>query len=185
MEVPVDYDESNASVDSDESNTEVSTNSVLENIASDFKGFDSEYEPYLSNFISAMIFTWVTKHMVSTSEYEDFAKIVTHPEFQKEDVPMNIWQVRRWRNRLPLAETRQHNVPLCMNKTPSTYEATKKAFTILLLIHLERILNNPVLMPKMYFGLEIVTKEKREFWHGELWQDSLLFGEYEIKNDKG
>ncbi|KAF0484407.1 hypothetical protein F8M41_023009 [Gigaspora margarita] len=164
--IPVDYDESNveslyeitdsellseASVDSDESDTEASTNSVLENMASDFKGFDGEYGPNFSNFTSATIFTWVTKHM---------------------------------RNRLPLAEARQHNVPLCMNKTPSTYEATKKMFTISPLIHLEHILNNPVLMPKMYFGPRIVTKEKREFWHGELWQDSLLFGECEIKNDK-
>ncbi|CAG8575023.1 440_t:CDS:2, partial [Gigaspora rosea] len=158
IEVPVDYNESNvdslyeitdsellceASVDSDESDIEASTNSVLENMASDFKGFDGEYEPYFSNFTSATIFTW--------------------------------------RNRLPLAETRQHNVPLCMNKTPSTYEATKKAFTISPLIHLERILNNPVLMPKMYFGPGIVTKEKQEFWHSELWQDSILFGECEIK----
>jgi len=35
----------------------------------------------------------------------------------------------------------------------------------------------------MYFGPEIVTDEKREFWHDELWQDLLLFKEYEIKNN--
>ncbi|CAG8794802.1 31980_t:CDS:1, partial [Racocetra persica] len=60
---------------------------------------------------------------------------------------------------LPLAETHQHNVPLCMNKTPPTSEVTKTAFTILSLIHLEHVLNNLVLMPKMYFGPGIVTKE--------------------------
>ncbi|CAG8773718.1 3210_t:CDS:2, partial [Gigaspora rosea] len=173
-----------ASVDSGESDIEVSINSVLENTSSDFKGFDGEYGPYFSNFISAMIFTWVTKHMVSTSEYEDLVKIITHPEFRTEDVPKNIWQVRRWRNRLPLVETRQHDVPLCMKKTLSTYKSTKKAFTISPLIHLECVLNNPALMPEMYFGPRVVTKEKQEFCHGELWQDSLLFGEYEIKNNE-
>ncbi|RIB30320.1 hypothetical protein C2G38_2026936 [Gigaspora rosea] len=111
------------SVDSDESDIEVSINSVLENMFSDFKGFDSEYGPYFPNFTSATIFTWVPKHM--------------------------------------------------------------KAFTISPLIHLERVLNNPALMPEMYFGPGVVTKEKQKFWHGELWQDSLLFGEYETKNNEG
>ncbi|RIB18662.1 hypothetical protein C2G38_2183997 [Gigaspora rosea] len=160
IEVPVECDEFDASVDSDESDIEVSINSVLENTFSNFKGFDA------------------------TSEYEDLVKIITHPEFRTEDVPKNIWQVRRWRNRLPLVETRQHNVPLCMKKTLSTYKSTKKAFTISPLIHLERVLNNPALMPEMYFGPGVVTKEKQEFWHGELWQDSLLFGEFEIKNNE-
>lgn len=41
-------------------------------------------------------------------------------------------------------------------------------------------------MPKMYFGPGIVAKEKREFWHGDLWQDSPLFGKHEIRiNDEG
>ncbi|CAG8553066.1 8312_t:CDS:2 [Gigaspora rosea] len=144
------------SVDSDESDIEVSINSVLENMFSDFKGFDSEYGPYFPNFTSATIFTWVPKHMVSTSEYEDLVKIITHPEFHTKDVPKNIWQVQKWRNRLPLVETSQH----------------------------DRVLNNPALMPEMYFGPGVVTKEKQKFWHGELWQDSLLFGEYETKNNE-
>jgi len=36
-------------------------------------------------------------------------------------------------------------------------------------------------MPKMYFGPGVVTNERQEFWHGELWQDSPTFGEYEIR----
>ncbi|EXX53837.1 hypothetical protein RirG_240150 [Rhizophagus irregularis DAOM 197198w] len=68
-----------------------------------------------------------------------------------------------------------------MQRTPSTYASTKKAFTISPLTHLERILKNLLIMPKMYFGPRIVANEKREFWHGELWQDSLLFGENKIR----
>jgi hypothetical protein len=70
-----------------------------------------------------------------------------------------------------------------MQRTPSTSKSTKKAFTISPLMYLERILKNPLLMPKMYFGPGIITNEKREFWHGELWQDSLLFGENEIRSE--
>ena len=51
--------------------------------------------------------------------------------------------------------------------------------------HLKRVLNNPKLMPKMYFGPGVVTEKKCEFWHGELWQDSPLFGECELTIDTG
>ena len=109
-----------------------------------------------------------------------------HPEYQKEDVTTNIRQIRKWRNRLPLAKIYKHDVPLCMQQTPSTSKTSKEAFTISPLTHLERILNNPMLVPKMYFGPGVVTDEKKEFWHGELWQDSPIFGEYKIKsNNKG
>ncbi|CAG8774459.1 5406_t:CDS:2, partial [Gigaspora margarita] len=113
-----------ASVDSDESNIEVSINSVLKNTSSDFKGFDI------------------------TSEYEDLVKIITHSKFRK-NVSKNIWQVQRWRNRRLLVETRQHDAPLCIKKTSSTYKSTKKTFTISPLIYLERVLNNPALMPEI------------------------------------
>jgi hypothetical protein len=58
--------------------------------------------------------------------------------------------------------------------------STKPAFTISPLDHLKRVLNNPTLMPRMYFGPGVVTEKKREFWHGELWQDSPLFGECKL-----
>ena len=44
---------------------EVLTDSdVLEEESSSFEGFDSEYGLYFPNFTSAMIFIWVTKHMI-------------------------------------------------------------------------------------------------------------------------
>ena len=109
-----------------------------------------------------------------------------HPEFRKDDVTKNIRQIRKWRNRLPLVKVRKHEVPLCIQRTPFTSTSTKQVFTISPLTYLERILKNPFLMLKMYFGPGIVVNEKRELWHGELWQDSLLFGEGEIRiEDEG
>jgi hypothetical protein len=119
---------------------------------------------------------------IATSAYEDLAKILKHSKFQKEDDTTNICQIRKWRDRLPLIKVRKHDLPLCMQKTPSTYASTKNAYTISPLTYLERVLNNPLLMPNMYFGPGMVVTEKREFWHGELWQDSLLFGEDKFKN---
>ncbi|GET56987.1 hypothetical protein GLOIN_2v1790940 [Rhizophagus irregularis DAOM 181602=DAOM 197198] len=43
-----------------------------------------------------------------------------------------------------------------------------------------RVLNNPMLMKHMYFGPGINSKEKSEFWHGNLWGESPLFGQHEI-----
>ncbi|CAG8754804.1 18868_t:CDS:2, partial [Gigaspora rosea] len=129
----------------------IEVDNVLEDMTSDFEGFESEYGPYFPNFTSAMFFIWITKHMISTLAYEDLVKILKHPEYQKKDVTTNIRQIRKWRYRLPLAQIHKHNMPLCMKRTPSTYESTK-----------------------MW-----------EFWHSELWQDSLLFGEHEIENNEG
>ena len=123
---------------------------------------------------------------VATTAYEDLVKILAHSDYRKEDVITNIRRIRKWRNRLPLLRVHQHDVPTCKEQTPSTVASTKKALTISPLAHLERILNNPMLMPKMYFGPGIVEDEKREFWHGDLWQDSPLFGINEIKlNNQG
>ncbi|KAF0538289.1 hypothetical protein F8M41_007974 [Gigaspora margarita] len=48
--------------DSDKSNF---TDDVLEDMTTEFEGFNSEYGPYFPNFTLAMIFVWITKHMIS------------------------------------------------------------------------------------------------------------------------
>ncbi|CAG8723761.1 9434_t:CDS:2, partial [Acaulospora morrowiae] len=116
-----------------------------------------------------------------TTAYEDLVKIITHFNYCKEDVVKNIRRIRKWRSRLPLLKVCQHNIPIYKQQTPSTVVSTKKAFTISPLVHLKRILNNPTLVSKMYFGPGVIEEEKYEFWHGDLWQDSPLFGKYEIK----
>ncbi|CAG8594107.1 16144_t:CDS:2, partial [Racocetra persica] len=172
-----------ASVDSEESDIiEVSLNEALENsdesdltdvdmledMTSNFKDFSNKSGLYFQNYTSALIFIWVTKHMISTSAYKDLVKILKYSKYRNEDIPTNIWQIRKWKNRLLLAKILQHNVPLCTKRTPSTCKTTKYAFIISLLTYLKRILNNPVLMPKMYFGSGVVTNKKREFWYSEL-----------------
>ncbi|CAG8469584.1 1011_t:CDS:2 [Scutellospora calospora] len=158
---------------------------ILEEKSSEFRGFDGEYGPYFPNFTSSMLYIWITKHMISTSAYEDLVKILTHDGFRKEDVIQNIRRMRKWRYRLPLLTVHQHDVPVCQAKAPSILVSTKKAFTISPLAHLEYILNNPTIMPKLYFGPGVLREEKSEFWHGNLWQDSPFFGEHEIRCNNG
>ena len=68
----------------------------------------------------------------------------------------------------------------------STSNPTKLAYTILIKEHLNHILNNPQLMKKMYFGCSIETPEKSKLWHGDIWQQSLLYEDatISIDNDK-
>lgn len=51
--------------DSEPSLEEIPLNDdILEEESSDFKGFDGKYGPYFPNFTSAMLFIWITKHMI-------------------------------------------------------------------------------------------------------------------------
>ncbi|KAF0551526.1 hypothetical protein F8M41_023287 [Gigaspora margarita] len=94
-QLPDDIEASIDSYESDETNVEDPTNDVLEDMSSEFKGFDGEYGPYFPNFTSAMMFIWITKHMISTSAYEDLVKILTHSEYRKEDVTTNIRRIQK------------------------------------------------------------------------------------------
>ncbi|CAG8536215.1 23057_t:CDS:2, partial [Racocetra persica] len=120
-----------------------------------------------------------------SSKFEGFDReIFKYPNFCKEDVVTNIRCFCKWRYKLPFLQVRQHNVLIYEQKAPSTLSSTKKAFVISPLAYLERVLNNLTLMSKMYIGPSMVKKEKIEFWYEDLWQDSPLFGEHEIKLDR-
>ena len=42
------------------------------------------------------------------------------------------------------------------------------------------VLNNPSLYNTLYFGPGIEAEEKKEYWHGNLWAESPLFGQDKI-----
>ena len=50
---------------------------------------------------------------------------------------------------------------------------------------IERVLSNPQLSSKMYFGCGIETEEKKELWHGEIWKESPLFGKEHLEINRG
>jgi len=93
------------------------------------------------------------------------------------DVVPNIRRLRQWRNRLPLSKIRRHEIKISTKNTPSTAMPAKDAYTISLRETIERVLNNPRLCSQMYFGSGIEVEEKTEFWHGEIWKESPLFGQ--------
>ncbi|PKK56142.1 hypothetical protein RhiirC2_800658 [Rhizophagus irregularis] len=65
-------------------------------------------------------------------------------------------------------------------KIPSTSKATKSCYYLSIHDIIHNILNNLSLYNMLYFGPGIETEEKKEFWHGDLWAESPLFGQEKI-----
>jgi hypothetical protein len=70
-------------------------------------------------------------------------------------------------------------------KTPSTSTPFKDAYTISVTEHIKRVLDNKALRSQMYFGPGIEAEVKSEFWHGNIWQESPLFGQSSIWINQG
>ncbi|RGB28985.1 hypothetical protein C1646_796184 [Rhizophagus diaphanus] len=155
-ELPENIDE----YESFENISDSDSENIFENSSLLNSSFDGEFDPYFSSSTSASIFAWITKHMISTNAYEDLIKILNHPNFDIKNVPTNIRNFKETnRNQLPLLTIKKHIIPISDMKTQSTSQPR---------------------VSKMYNGLGIEIENKSEFWHGELWQQSPLFGKHSI-----
>ena len=85
---------------------------------------------------------------------------------------------------LPLMILNSHNININPMDTPSTSTLLKEGYSFSILDHIQRILNNPSIYPKLYFGPGIETLKRFELWHGQIWKESPIFGEtsYQIGN---
>lgn len=122
---------------------------------------------------------------LATKAYDDLVCILKHPKFKPDHVVKNVRRLRLLRNRLPLQIIKKHSVPIKNMKTPSTSTPFKDAYTISIIEHIKRVLSNSFLYSQMYFGPGIEANDKSEFWHGNVWQESPLFGQSSIEINKG
>ena len=77
------------------------------------------------------------------------------------------------------------SIKINQKKTPSTSKGTKACYYLSINDILWNVLNNPSLYNTLYFGPGIEVKEKKEYWHGDLWAESPLFGQDEITINGG
>jgi len=105
------------------------------------------------------------------------ARIISHPHFKSAEVPQNVRTMRKWRERLPLHTIKAHTIPIKTKHTPSTSTPVKQAYTFSLYELIEQVLCDPILFKKMYFGPGKSSSCNHEFWHGNIWKQSPLFGE--------
>ncbi|CAB4442476.1 unnamed protein product [Rhizophagus irregularis] len=119
---------------------------------------NGKFAPYFNNYTTTALFCWLQKHNVSTKAYEDLVDIIHNSQFEPTHVSIKI----------------------SPKKTPSTSRGSKLSYQLSISEIIWRVLNNPMLMKHMYFGPGINSEEKSEFWHGNLWGESPLFGQHEI-----
>src|ERR1044071_4429118 len=141
-----------------------------------FYNNENEFAPYFENFTTAALFCWLQKHKISTSAYEDLAKIIHDPQFVTTHVIKNVRRIRTWRKHLPLLPISEKNISISSRKTPSTSKDSKMAYQLSINDIIWHVLNNPSLMKHMYFGPGIDSEIKSEYWHGTLWGESPFYG---------
>ena len=86
---------------------------------------------------------------------------------------------------MPLLPFTGKFIPIDLKNTPSKTLPLKETYNFSIKDHIYRIINNPTLMPKMYFGPGVEKEESIEIWHGNIWKESSLFGETSIFIDNG
>ncbi|CAG8690197.1 35937_t:CDS:2 [Gigaspora margarita] len=114
---------------------------------------------YFDNSTLALLFCWLEKHITSTSAYDDLVDILQNPAFNINDV--------------------------VKNKTSSTFKETQLCYYLSIIDIIWNILNNPILYDTLYFRLGVEVKSKKEYWHGDLWAELLLFGQDKIIINRG
>ncbi|GBB83725.1 hypothetical protein RclHR1_01040030 [Rhizophagus clarus] len=107
-----------------------------------------------------------------------------HPLFKVDELCSNLQKLKSYRQKLPLMEIQSHMVPINIHKTPSTSKEITRTYYFSLTEHLIRILQNPSINSKLYFGPGVYNEVCEEFWHGNLWAESPLFGQSKIVTEK-
>ena len=77
------------------------------------------------------------------------------------------------------------SIKINQKKTPSTSKETKACYYLSINDILWNVLNNLSLYNTLYFRPGIEVKEKKEYWHGDLWAESPLFGQEKITINGG
>lgn len=205
-EMNVENNEEPYSDGNDNSNTGEDVDEEIEDEA-----FETMPENYFENTTSMLMFCWISKHnicafelnycfifnvmvyyiitteliYIATSAYDDLIDILHHQDFKVSDTVKNVRRFRNYRKRLPLPTIYSKPISISTKKTPSTLQNTKNSYHLSIKDLIWNVLNNPHLRKQMYFGPGILCENKKEFWHGDLWAESPLFGCEEIIINNG
>ncbi|GES95457.1 hypothetical protein GLOIN_2v1483751 [Rhizophagus clarus] len=144
---------------------------------SKFPEYTGDSDPYFPSLTAMWIFIWFTKKYIGIHAYHELVKIICHPKFEANQVPYSITTLKKIHKGLPLLPFTGKLIPIDLRNTPSKTLPLKETYTFSIKSHIYHIINNPTLMPKMYFGPGVKKEERTELWHGNLWKESPLFGE--------
>ncbi|PKY52794.1 hypothetical protein RhiirA4_470648 [Rhizophagus irregularis] len=117
--------------------------------------------------------------------YHELVKIIRHPKFKADQIPYSITTLKKFHKGLPLLPFTGKLVKIDMKNTPTNTLPLKEAYIYSIKDHIYRIINNPMLISKLYFGPGVEKEKNTEIWHNDLWKESPLFGEISLIINNG
>ncbi|GET60872.1 hypothetical protein GLOIN_2v1790940 [Rhizophagus irregularis DAOM 181602=DAOM 197198] len=201
------YDEEERNNDEEErnndeeerNNEEEEIHQIVEALDEDKIPFcNGQFAPYFDNYTTTALFCWLQKHNVSTKAYED------HQEICLGNISLSTDPIKTIYSSLESAHQDESNersikrrdmilLPfdpvIFQNFTPPSKYYTKlrqNKFPDVLSISFTILnLNLPMCLlkfhqKKLHQPHEDQNFQKSEFWHGNLWGESPLFGQHEI-----
>ncbi|GES92544.1 hypothetical protein GLOIN_2v1483751 [Rhizophagus clarus] len=118
--------------------------------------------PYFLSLTAMWIFIWFTKNNIGIHAYHELVKIIRHPKFEANQVPYSITTLKKIHKGLALLPFTGKLILIDLRNTPSKTLPLKETYTFSIKSHIYHIINNPTLMPKMYFGPGVEKEERTE-----------------------
>ena len=148
------------------------------------RNYHGHYGPYFPNYTAAAMSLFLLSAKLSTKQFNLLVSILSHPEFNKSHLPPSYKAAKKLLRGIPCLPIHLRNLPI---KWTSNQHKTKfvPAYTYTVEDILKRQLESPSLRGAMYFGPGRKTSQPREFWDGELWRQSPLFGEGKAYRNDG
>ena len=90
--------------------------------------------------------------------YHELIKIIHHLNFKADQVPYSVTTLKKIRKGLPLLPFTGKFIPIDLKSIP-----LKETYNFSIKSHIQRIINNPMLMSKMYFGPGVEKEKIRKY----------------------
>jgi len=122
---------------------------------------------------------------LSRRSYSTLVQIVQHPNFSVPNVP-SYSQAKRLLREVRTIPTYVHNLPVVKtNSSEGTSKVTTPAYLHSVTDIIKRAMESEILRTHMYFGAGQRVDNAQEFYHGDLWKESPLFGVDSVVNLEG
>ena len=139
-----------------------------------------QYGPHFPNYTSAAFSVFFAAFHLSRRTYNALVRIIRHPNFLASDVP-SYSQIKRLHRGVRTITTHIRQLPI---RTATSKEFTP-TYTHSVIDIIRRAMESRILRSQMFFGAGQRVENSQEFYHGDLWKESPLFGVDSVFNSAG
>jgi hypothetical protein len=147
--------------------------------------FSGAFSPYFPSYTTAALSLFLARSQLSRCHFNSLLAIIKHPKFSVSDLPKSYKQCRRLLHGLPSLPIFQRNLPVTSDGTRSMIGKIEPTYTHSVADITKRILSTKCIRNQMYFGSGQKVKQSKEFYHGQLWRESALFGDAHVHIHNG